>query len=49
MDDAEWQTQSGLSREDFEKFTLYMNSNNPLDNRNRAIFLGFTDDGIKVL
>jgi hypothetical protein len=48
MDQEEWQTQSGLSKADFEKFTQYMNSNNPLDNRNRAILLGFIEDGIKV-
>lgn len=37
-----------LSDEEFAKFTLYFATNNPADNRKRALVLGFTKPGIKV-
>jgi len=44
-----WDTNTGLSKEDFIKFTKYCNdSNNPIDNRNRAVILGFTQEGTRV-
>ncbi len=45
----EWNTETGLSRAEFEKLTLYCNrSDNATDNRNRAVVLGFTAPGVKV-
>jgi hypothetical protein len=43
----EWSSETGLSRDDFEKFTKYIHSNNAIDNKNRAVILGF-EDGVKV-
>jgi acetyltransferase-like isoleucine patch superfamily enzyme len=46
----DWKTETGLSREEFEKFTIYCNrSDNLVDNRNRARILGITAEGCMVL
>ena len=46
---AQWETTTGLSREEFEKFTRYCNtSDNGIDNRNRAIMLGFTEEDARI-
>lgn len=37
-----------LTEEEFAKFTLYFATNNPSENRKRAVVLGFTKPGIKV-
>ena len=45
----EWESNTGLSREEFEKFTRYCNgSDNRIDNRNRAVILGLTAPGVLV-
>lgn len=37
----DWKTETGLTREEFEKFTNYFSKgNNPIDNQNRAKLLG---------
>jgi len=44
-----WQTNTGLGRDEFEKFTRYCNqSDNAVDNCNRARILGFTAPNVKV-
>jgi acetyltransferase-like isoleucine patch superfamily enzyme len=46
----EWKTETGLTREEFEKFTIYCNkSDNILDNMNRAKILGITAEDCMVL
>jgi len=45
---AAWETHSGLTKDEFTRFTLYMNSNNPIDNRNRAVLMGHHEEGVKV-
>lgn len=36
-----WKTETGLTKEEFEKFTLYFSKgNNPIDNQNRAKIYG---------
>jgi acetyltransferase-like isoleucine patch superfamily enzyme len=41
----EWETTTGLAREEFEKLTLYIHSsNNEIDNLNRGRILGFTNN-----
>jgi serine acetyltransferase len=48
-DDSEWQTQTGLTREEFEKFTRYCNcSENSIDSMNRARILGLKTEGVQV-
>jgi acetyltransferase-like isoleucine patch superfamily enzyme len=44
----DWQTQTGLTREEFVKFTRYCASDNGIDNRNRARILGLTSEGVMV-
>jgi acetyltransferase-like isoleucine patch superfamily enzyme len=45
----EWKTETGLSREEFEKFTLYLHkSDNDVDNRNRSRLLGFNPEHVEV-
>jgi len=45
----QWQTETGLTREEFEKLTNYVcRSDNPIDNRNRALILGITAEGTQV-
>lgn len=44
-----WQTNTGLTEEEFRKFTDYCNrSDNRQDNLNRAKILGFTEPGVMV-
>lgn len=43
-----WQTQTGLTQEEFVKFTRYCASDNGIDNRNRALILGLTAEGVMV-
>ncbi len=44
-----WETQTGLSREEFEKFTMYSSrSDNAIDNRNRALILGFKNEDVRI-
>ena len=44
-----WTTRTGLTREEFEKFTLYVNrSDNHIDNENRARALGFTQENLRI-
>jgi acetyltransferase-like isoleucine patch superfamily enzyme len=44
-----WETQTGLSREEFEKMVLFCNkSDNNIDNVNRARILGFTEEGARI-
>ena len=44
-----WQTKTGLTREEFEKLTLYTcRSDNALDNRNRAVIMGLTAEGTQL-
>ncbi len=46
---SDWETRTGLSREEFEKFTRYCNqSDNAVDNRNRAVLLGLTTPEVRV-
>ena len=46
---TDWQTNTGLSREEFARLTEYCNrSDNPIDNRNRAAVLGLVNDGVGV-
>jgi acetyltransferase-like isoleucine patch superfamily enzyme len=45
----DWQTTTGLSREEFEKFTRFCNmSEDCIDNRNRARILGFKEDNVRI-
>src|SRR5512133_521444 len=45
----EWQTETGLTREEFEKFTRYCcASDNATDNRNRALVMGITAEGTQL-
>ncbi|MBI4976277.1 MAG: acyltransferase [Spirochaetes bacterium] len=47
--DASWETKTGLSRVDFESMVKFTGlSDNPVDNRNRAIILGHSAEGILV-
>ncbi len=47
MDD--WRTETGLTREEFEKFTQFCNrSDNNLDNRNRALVIGLTNENVRA-
>ncbi len=47
MDD--WQTETGLTKEEFARFTRYCNaSDNRVDNRNRAVLLGLNAEGVLV-
>ncbi len=44
-----WQTNTGLSRDDFEKFTRYCNlSDNRQDNLNRAAVIGIKSEDTRV-
>ena len=46
---SDWETTTGLSREEFEKFTRYCNlSENCIDNRNRARVLGFPNENVRI-
>lgn len=45
---GEWKTESGLNEEEFTRFTRYMQSDNGLDDSNRAKILGFTAEGINI-
>ena len=46
---AEWQTRTDLTQDEFRKFTAYFTrSNNPLDNRNRAAMLGFSEPDVMI-
>ena len=45
----EWQTKTGLSREEFEKLVYFVNqSDNPIDSNNRARILGIQTEGVQV-
>jgi acetyltransferase-like isoleucine patch superfamily enzyme len=44
-----WQTRTGLSEDEFARFTRYCNaSDNEIDNANRACVLGFTGGNVRV-
>ena len=44
-----WHSDIGLTREEFTKLTLFANaSDNNADNRNRAVILGHTAEGVLV-
>lgn len=46
---AAWQTRTGLSEENFARFTRYCNaSDNDIDNANRARVLGFTGRNVRI-
>ena len=45
---TEWTTATGLNRKMFEEFTAYAASDNSVDNRNRAIALGFEQEGVLI-
>ena len=45
---AKWETLSGLTEEEFTKFTRYIQADNLVDNRNRARLLGFMAENIQV-
>jgi len=47
MDD--WRTETGLTREEFAKFTQFCNrSDNDVDNRNRAVVIGLLSENVRV-
>ncbi|HIE24493.1 MAG TPA: acyltransferase [Anaerolineales bacterium] len=44
-----WKTETGLSRDEFEKFTVYLHqSDNDVDNRNRSRILGFDPEHVEI-
>ena len=45
---AEWKTESGLTAEEFAKFTRYMQADNGLDDANRARIMGFSAEGVNI-
>ena len=46
--DESWETTTGLTRQEFEKFTRYWQADNPVDNTNRAKMMGFDVEGLQV-
>ncbi len=46
--DETWETTTGLTREEFEKFTRYCQADNPIDNSNRAKMLGVDAEGVQI-
>ncbi|MDP6037927.1 MAG: acyltransferase [Candidatus Latescibacteria bacterium] len=46
--DGSWETTTGLTREEFEKFTRYCQADNPIDNNNRAKMLGFDAEKVQI-
>ena len=43
-----WETTTGLTREEFEKFTRYCQADNSIDNSNRARMLGIDAEGVQI-
>lgn len=46
--DSGWETTTGLTRKEFEKFTRYCQADNPIDNNNRAKMLGFDAEMVQI-